>query len=572
MQSLIHRHESLQIPLGERRKKSDLGRFSLDLSWTKDVTDSSRSRAYPSPPMSGSPPLPPRLNIDSSDRGQGSHVFGGGPAIYRGLPTPQQEQIDQKVLSHRAYPPFSETVTFPASYRSDHMPTFNVLQNSLQLLPRPSQNNQTRAEYSPHSSQILNSLRQPIYSSSRTLAREQSDFPSPKQQRKTKGHVASACVPCKKAHLRCDAQRPCSRCVSNGKEDCCVDVQHKKRGRPRLRDERDSRYDSLTSGLSSADLIRRPLSFYGPMDHLNSSFVQQRQGAPIHQNTRQNSSMEPPCAYLSLDFSVLKSTKSFGETIGMQSMLNRHFQDMVSPNDKDKLFRLQQIFEEERREREPNYLPPIYLTKYEEERVIQSIGFGTDDIGKSRADRQEMLTFQAPDGQQRTFQVRLSLAKKSSIYFVVALLHIPTVLSSYQSPTSPYARESSNRESQYGYHSSVQGFAQGYNSLSFPSGSSYGDGRLDLSNYRTPSGVSGPNLSYASTNNMAFVQPQLRSDYHTQTSYQVPRSELLQSSQPRQHELQLPPIRDPHQQRDYGKARLDIGDLLDGSNSGRPRG
>lgn len=26
--------------------------------------------------------------------------------------------------------------------------------------------------------------------------------PSPKPQRKTKGHVASACVPCKRAHLR----------------------------------------------------------------------------------------------------------------------------------------------------------------------------------------------------------------------------------------------------------------------------------------------------------------------------------------------------------------------------------
>ena len=33
------------------------------------------------------------------------------------------------------------------------------------------------------------------------------------------------------------AGRPCQRCINLGKQDTCVDVQHKKRGRPRLRDE-----------------------------------------------------------------------------------------------------------------------------------------------------------------------------------------------------------------------------------------------------------------------------------------------------------------------------------------------
>jgi len=36
--------------------------------------------------------------------------------------------------------------------------------------------------------------------------------------RKTKAHVASACVNCKKKHLRCDSSRPCRRCVQSGKE------------------------------------------------------------------------------------------------------------------------------------------------------------------------------------------------------------------------------------------------------------------------------------------------------------------------------------------------------------------
>ncbi|KAJ9613395.1 hypothetical protein H2200_003337 [Cladophialophora chaetospira] len=58
---------------------------------------------------------------------------------------------------------------------------------------------------------------------------------SPRATRKPKAHVASACVNCKKKHLRCDSSRPCRRCVQSGKEDSCHDVEHKKRGRPPLK-------------------------------------------------------------------------------------------------------------------------------------------------------------------------------------------------------------------------------------------------------------------------------------------------------------------------------------------------
>jgi len=43
--------------------------------------------------------------------------------------------------------------------------------------------------------------------------------------RKAKTHVASACVNCKRAHLSCDVQRPCARCIASGKQvstsSCC---------------------------------------------------------------------------------------------------------------------------------------------------------------------------------------------------------------------------------------------------------------------------------------------------------------------------------------------------------------
>jgi len=67
--------------------------------------------------------------------------------------------------------------------------------------------------------------------------------------------VMKACVNCKRAHLACDNERPCRRyvadylffflsfqcpkkencsCITANKQDSCVDVEHKKRGRPKL--------------------------------------------------------------------------------------------------------------------------------------------------------------------------------------------------------------------------------------------------------------------------------------------------------------------------------------------------
>ncbi|KAE8393366.1 hypothetical protein BDV23DRAFT_180700 [Aspergillus alliaceus] len=87
-----------------------------------------------------------------------------------------------------------------------------------------------------------------------------------KPTRRTKAHVASACVNCKKKHLGCDPARPCRRCVLSGKEATCVDVTHKKRGRPPLKAEDASLRtytsqadNSGTSGEQHASQSRRPM-------------------------------------------------------------------------------------------------------------------------------------------------------------------------------------------------------------------------------------------------------------------------------------------------------------------------
>ncbi|KAI7898558.1 uncharacterized protein BX663DRAFT_555765 [Cokeromyces recurvatus] len=53
-------------------------------------------------------------------------------------------------------------------------------------------------------------------------------------KRSNKVHVSAACINCKKAHLACDVSRPCQRCINTDKVDTCRDIQHKKRGRPKM--------------------------------------------------------------------------------------------------------------------------------------------------------------------------------------------------------------------------------------------------------------------------------------------------------------------------------------------------
>lgn len=358
--------------------------------------------------------------------------------------------------------------------------------------------------------------------------------------------------------------------------------------------------------------MRRPLSSYNPSDHPGFTDTLQRSqsyrvlksqgpmggpmvpryldhtsagdanvyGAAIPPAARMGPPQEPACAYLNLEMQIVKATPSFGETIAVPSVYQRKLQDLVSPTEREKVARLQRIFEDERREREPNILPPIYLVKFEDDRVIQSLGLGPEEIGQPRSDRQEMFTFQGPDGQQRTFQIRIGLAKKEQTYYIVLQIHVPATPQPYpQQVPSPYARDSWSRDSQqqYGYQTPQQSFAQNPVISPFTPTPGFGDPRGDMTAYRTP-GPLGGNIPQSA--NMPYAQAPPRPDYpQGPAQYQTPRSEHPQAQpQPqRQHDLQLPPIRDqrgessadPMRRRDDRSGRVDIGGLLENPDPSR---
>ncbi|KUI68792.1 hypothetical protein VM1G_04218 [Cytospora mali] len=595
--------------------------------------------------MSGSPPLPPRVTQEADDRVQGVYQTAGHD-VYRGSATTQADPRMLPGISAPVRPYQPESLErmpygFPRPEDQIQRPLSSYASQHSQFIPQH--------PYLPAPAPIPVSGPMAGYSvTSRPPTQDsQQSFTSPKSQRKTKGHVASACVPCKKAHLRCDVllnsrhngivqctddtsnrraiqqasvediicqiphpirykpppfevtasqartlwedsalarsmnarpQRPCTRCMQNGKEDACVDVQHKKRGRPRLRDDhRGTGFDSRL-GHGQDQNIRRPLSLYTPQGPISSGYddslrrtqsyrVLKSQppepsaprylergsvsGANIYAAPLSISTVPPePAAFLNMDLEVAKVSSTFADVIGRPIIQGLRITDMLAFGDKERMMALQRQMQDEQARREPNYLPPMYV-KQEEEKVFRSLGFSREEIASYPLERSDNLRFSDHAGQPRSFSVRLGLAKRGSIYFIVVVLNTNTNAGfrSFQHPTpSPQGRDP--RELAYAYPTPQNPYPQ-----SAPVSATFDHGRgrsaSDVAYFPrqplTPSqmvpGLS-PRLasSYAATPN--------RPDFHVgPPAYQIPRSEMTaapHSTQPPGY--QLPPIRSQHQQ------------------------
>ncbi|KAF8463480.1 hypothetical protein BDZ91DRAFT_306959 [Kalaharituber pfeilii] len=226
------------------------------------------------------------------------------------------------------------------------------------------------------------------------------------QQRKTKSHVASACVNCKKAHLACDVRRPCPRCVSLNKQDTCIDVQHKKRGRPRLRDERTHSFEvnqigSLSSSIShlhhhqgsiehhnhgdrviksqagdSHSRIARSLSSYALRSPQSSQeltrYFDDRPSVVVQgsSSSSYNVKRTPQFdlqAFTTVDLVIAWSTEKLRGFLGCQEReLNcmKSLFDIVSLDDHKKLYRLAGQIQEEVQRRDSTYLSPPAQTVF----------------------------------------------------------------------------------------------------------------------------------------------------------------------------------------------------------------
>ncbi|PKS08981.1 hypothetical protein jhhlp_003594 [Lomentospora prolificans] len=571
--------------------------------------------------MSGSPPLPPKTRSEAGDRSQGHGPYPLPPQqhqhprdVYRGHPRHQSHPEDVRVQlpttlpppppSIRSYPQPLETSDRMGYYRPAEPPLPRRLSfppPGPSHLPQPHQ----QPVYPP--APPATGASQSYAPSTQASTPAATSFEPPRPARKAKGHVASACVPCKKAHLRCDAQRPCSRCLMNGKEDSCIDVQHKKRGRPRLRDDRDARFDGsrFTAGQDTG--LRRPLGAYPGGSILSGYEATLRRNSPSHRVLKSqpsestasryieralpsDASVYPatplsvttrppePVAYLTMELEIVKASTSFLEVVGIQSLKGRALYDVVLPAERDRVDGYKRQLHDDRARQEPRYLPPIF-NKHESERVIQALGFGAEDFSRIPLDRPGHLTFLAVDGQQRSLSFQFGLTKVESIYVVVLRLNVASRYP-YPSP-SPHSRDTMAAGYPYQtqaapHHQQQQSYLQ-----HTPVSATFDPHRPRFEQSpQVGRPVTAPPgnqlLSGLSPGVPAYSPSSGRPEYAAgPSSYQIPRSELTSTSRtPQAPSFQLPPIRahpqpttatlnDAPLPRDERPNRVDIGGLID---------
>ena len=240
--------EIQQYSLHHRRDVSELARFSVDLTWARAESErASRLKAYPSPPMSGSPPLPPKPSYEAGERSQGNYRTSHDP-YHRATDNTPPHSADMRLQSmgsgsqpyahqHHQQPQYSHSSMgnlsrqYPSeSHDRMHYPSYGrpeehhiqAPMHPMGSYPPPSHMQQppSMPGYAPYLPPPLpgpSSMQQGYPASPHASVPIQIPSPvagpsggpeavqpyaSPKTQRKTKGHVASACVPCKRAHLR----------------------------------------------------------------------------------------------------------------------------------------------------------------------------------------------------------------------------------------------------------------------------------------------------------------------------------------------------------------------------------
>lgn len=191
-----------QTSFVEHKVNTDLTRYPLDLIKRQFEAHSLAEKvSYLSPPMSRSPPPPDSSKVSST-----------GEISQQGLPD-QPRRV-------RSNPSIGNSIRIAEPPRLEDWRRQDLWQGGeINRLERPGEAHPIHGvvEGVPRTVQERRG-----HSSSPTIHRtpfvSQSSLPSPRSARRAKAHVPSACVNCKRKHLRCEQRRPCHRCVQAGKE------------------------------------------------------------------------------------------------------------------------------------------------------------------------------------------------------------------------------------------------------------------------------------------------------------------------------------------------------------------
>ncbi|KAK7511599.1 hypothetical protein IWZ03DRAFT_418008 [Phyllosticta citriasiana] len=355
-----------------------------------------------------------------------------------------------------------------------------------------------------------------------------------KTARRNKAHVASACVNCKRAHLSCDVQRPCMRCVASGKEvrvpdDAVSFIANVATHRRPLastfntRNEDDHGFETYTAvpvNMSWKPLLQRVSNrpSQGSCLPTGSRFsgtrpapspLSERRVAQYPAPPSPRPYMVTPIALLNLDLRIIKTNPAFDNLFGRRDMQDFELADLIEANPLDMFQRLRSELREERDRVEPAYLAPIFAPQ--EHEMLQSVE--DDDLERlSRPYSNRIFTcrFKALFIGPRDIQVNIRLAK-STIYFVSLTLP-PYPPQSPQSQTPEHRPTpllaTPNHSLVSAHHHTPQGAAaRTPTSSEYPFPTSYETRDLQASPLATVSQPSSPYSSYFSFQAMSSSLP-----------------------------------------------------------------
>jgi len=272
-----------------------------------------------------------------------------------------------------------------------------------------------------------------------------------------------------------------------------------------------------------------------------------------------------PAAFLTVDFEFGNASNTFLDAVARPSVQGLRLVDVLAAGERDKASGLQRQIQEERQRKEPTYLPPMF-SRENAERVMQRLGFSSEELSRYTPEWQEHLSFLGQDGQTRQLSFRMALTKVDSIYIVLLWL---SPIRAFQYPTpSPNPREIP-REITYSYQPGPQLYSQPTPvSATFdPRQARPGDGGYGA-RQAAPHGAPPPLVTGLSPGlQSSYAGSPSRPEYSLGPPYQTPAGRSSQAPG-----YQLPPIRNqqssgPPQQEFYHareeRSRVDIGGLLD---------
>lgn len=241
---------------------------------------------------------------------------------------------------------------------------------------------------------------------------------------------------------------------------------HKKRGRPRLRDDREFNKPEQARQLSEQSLAAatRPRSTEGyghqalyaashshRVADLPRTTVAQRgnsipnvgastiAGRTLSVGSYGGLSATPysvgpdlayqslPVAFLNLDLVIQKSNQAFQDlTSFLGNVGGKELGELLEPRQNEALQRLRSDLRDERDEREPAYMAPITPLGHDPMRsVMESVADrDVEHVSHGFTDRPMFLSYRLPNGQYQSFQTHIRLAK-TSLYFVTMVVRTP---------------------------------------------------------------------------------------------------------------------------------------------------